>query len=41
MLIEHYSNVLYVSDALNAYSHLMQGKNETVTQYLAEGQSTV
>ena len=35
LLIEHYSNIPYVSDALNAYAHLMQGKNKTVTQYLA------
>ena len=35
LLIEHYSNVPYASDALNAYAYLMQGENETVTQYLA------
>ena len=35
LLIEHYSNVPYMSDALNVYAHLMQGKNKTVTQYLA------
>ena len=34
LLIEHYSNVQYVSDALNAYGHLMQGENESITQYL-------
>ena len=35
LLIEHYSNVAYMSDALKAYANLMQGENETVTQYLA------
>ena len=35
LLIEHYSNVLYTPDALNVYAHLMQGENESVTQYLA------
>ena len=36
LLIEHYSNVLYVLDALNAYAHQTQGKNKTVTQVLWE-----
>ena len=35
LLIEHHSSVLYASGILNAYVHLMQGKNETVTQCLA------
>ena len=35
LLIEHYLNVPYVSHALNAYAHLMQGENKTITQYLA------
>ena len=35
LLIEHYSNIPYISDALNTYTYLMQGKNKTVTQYLA------
>ena len=35
LLIEHYLNILYMSDALNAYANLMQGKNKTLTQYLA------
>ena len=33
-LIEHYSNVPYMSDAMLAYSHLSQGDNELTTQYL-------
>ena len=32
LLIEHYSNILYVSDALNTYAHLMQGENKFITQ---------
>ena len=35
LLIEHYSNIPYASDTLNAYAHLMQGENEMVTQYVA------
>ena len=35
LLIEHYSNIPYVSDALSAYAQLIQGKNEMVMQYLA------
>ena len=35
LLIEHYSNVPYMSHALNAYAYLKQGKNEMVMQYLA------
>ena len=34
LLIEHYSNVPYASDALNAYAYLTQGENKMVTQYL-------
>ena len=34
LLIEHYSNIPYASDALNAYAHLIQGENKTVKQYL-------
>ena len=34
LLIEHYSNILYPLDALNAYAHLMQGENESIAQYL-------
>ena len=34
LLMEHSSNVPCVPDALNAYAHLMQGKNESITQYL-------
>ena len=30
LLIEHYSNIPYTSDALNAYAHLMQGENKMV-----------
>ena len=36
LLIEHYLNVPYVSDSLNAYAHLIQGENKMVTQYLAQ-----
>ena len=31
LLIEHYSNVPYALDALNAFAHLMQGENESIT----------
>ena len=34
-LIEHYSNVLYVSVAMCAYSNLLQGDEEPTTQYLS------
>ena len=34
LLIEHYLDIPYVSDALNAYAHLMHGENELITQYL-------
>ena len=34
LLIEHYLNIPYVSNALNAYAHLMQGENKMVMQYL-------
>ena len=35
LLIEHYLNIPYALDTLNAYAHLTQGENESVTQYLA------
>ena len=35
LLIEHYSNVLYMSHMLNTYAHLVQGETKLVTQYLA------
>ena len=35
LLIEHYSNIPHVSDALNAYVHLVQGEHESVTQYIS------
>ena len=35
LLIEHYSNIPYASDTLNAYAHLTQGENKMVMQYLA------
>ena len=35
LLIEHYSNIPCVLDAPSAYTHLMQGENEMVMQYLA------
>ena len=34
LLIEHYSNIPYVSDTLNAYAHLVQGEQESIAQYL-------
>ena len=34
LLIEHYSNVPYMSNVLNACAHLMQGENKSITQYL-------
>ena len=34
LLIEHSSNILYMSDTLNAYAHIMQGENESITQYM-------
>ena len=34
LLIDHYSNIPYVSDALNTYAYLTQGENELITQYL-------
>ena len=36
LLIEHYSNIPYMSDALNAYAHLAQGESKLETQYLAQ-----
>ena len=35
LLIEHYSNIPYALDTLNADAHLIQGENEMVMQYLA------
>ena len=32
LLIEHYSDVLYTSDALHTYAHLAQGENKSITQ---------
>ena len=34
LLIEHYSNILCMSDTLNAYAHLAQGEHESIAQYL-------
>ena len=34
LLLEHYSNILYASDALNTYAHLAQGEHESILQYL-------
>ena len=34
LLIEHYSNILYASDTINAFAYLTQGENESITQYL-------
>ena len=34
LLIEHYSNIPYMSDTLNAYAHLAQGEHELIAQYL-------
>ena len=36
LLMEHYSNIPYASDALNTYAHLAQGKHELVTQYISK-----
>ena len=30
LLIEHYSNLLYASDTLNAYAYLMQGETNSL-----------
>ena len=35
LLIEHYSNILYVSDALNTYAHLAQVEYESVVQNIS------
>ena len=35
LLIENNSNILYASDALNAYAHLVQGKHKLVSQYIS------
>ena len=34
LLIEHYSNILYVLGALNVFAPLAQGKQESVAQYI-------
>ena len=34
LLIEHFSNITYALDALKAYTHLTQGENKLITQYL-------
>ena len=36
LLIEHYLNVPYTSNTLNTYAHLMQGENESITQYVTK-----
>ena len=41
LLIEHYSNILYVSDALNAYAHLVQGKQKSISQYISRAKVLV
>ena len=35
LLIEHYSNIPYASDTLNAYTHLVQGEHESIVQYIS------
>ena len=35
LLIEHYSKIPYLSDALNAYAHFVHGKHELITQYIS------
>ena len=35
LLIEHYLNIPYASDALNTYVHLVQGKHESSMQYIS------
>ena len=35
LLIDHYSNIPYVSDTLNTYAHLAQGEQESVAQYIS------
>ena len=31
LLLQHYSSIPYALDALNAYAHLTQGENESIT----------
>ena len=35
LLIKHYSNIPYVSDALGAYAHLAQGEHESIMWYIS------
>ena len=35
LLIKQYSNILYVSDTLNAYVHLAQGEHKSIMQYIS------
>ena len=34
LLIEHYFNIPYVLDTLNAYAHLVQGEHKLIAEYL-------
>ena len=34
LLIEHYSNIPYMLDALHTYAHLEQGEHESIARYL-------
>ena len=36
LLIEHYSNIPYAFDVLNAHAYLVKGESKMVTQYLAQ-----
>ena len=40
-LIEHYSNMPYVSDVMYAYSHMLQGNEKPTTKYLSRAQSSI
>ena len=35
LLLEHYSNIPYASDALNTYVNLAHGKQESIMQYIS------
>ena len=35
LLIEHYLNIPYASETLNAYTHLAEGKHESIMQYIS------
>ena len=39
LLIEYYSNILYMSDTLNAYAHLVQGESKLITKYLTRAKA--